>query len=129
MLALTILLAQVWCTREPVLNEYAGDTLIKSLLSLFSQQMGLPRWEKMEPRSARNAAQARIVRRPHPTQPSRLMAQTKLRDQRAIAFRAFFAQISQEPTPPTNQQHQSSLRMHVVFMHFEMLGKLTYPTG
>ncbi len=57
------------------------------------------------------------------------MAQAKFGDQSAIALRAFFAQISKQPTALTNHHPQTSFGVQVVFMHFKMLGKLIDPMG
>jgi len=52
------------------------------------------------------------------------MAQAKSGNQSTIALRAFLTQISKEPTTLADHLHQTSMGVPVVFMHFEMLGKL-----
>src|SRR5260370_35603862 len=101
----------------------------KSSLSLFNTANRLPRWEKRWSRGRPVMRRRPELRRPHPTQPSGLMAQAKFGNQRAVALRAFLAQVFQKPAALADQHSQTPIRVHVVFVHFQMLSNLIDPVG
>lgn len=68
------------------------------------------------------------LRRPHLTILC-LVAQAKFRDQCAVTVRAFAAQIGQQATALANHHQQSTARVQVVLMYFEMFGQLINAPG
>src|SRR5713226_4595865 len=58
-----------------------------------------------------------------------LMAQAKPCDQCAVAIRTFLTDIGQKPTALTNHHYQTTTRMLVMLMNFEMFGKLINTPG
>src|SRR5258706_11999166 len=80
-------------------------------------------------RSAKIAALVRTHRSDRSQHDFKLMAQAKSCDQCAITLRAFLAQIAQKATALANHHQQTTARMQVMLVNFEMLSHLIDTPG